>query len=158
MLVYRICSRDEVDYILNTGSFDLIGGFGFQYKANNHHYQKVDVYYMHFFLNKDSVLYVNSSKGVFLCTYDIPNDILNKYTSLGDYLDYINYERKIKVIEFAIPSLMIKLEYLKRIDVLTSCIDYKDFLDGDLSPELYETIYDTSKLMIRKRKKEEIPS
>lgn len=51
-----------------------------------------------------------------------------------------------------------KIEYLRKVYLLKCHIDYKDFLDGDLSPELYETIYDTSKPMIRQRKKEEYPS
>ena len=37
-------------------------------------------------------------------------------------------------------------------------IDYEDFLGGGISPVLYETIYDSSKLFLRERKKEECSS
>lgn len=151
MLVYRICKKEEVDYILNNHNFTIVGQNSRPYKANNHHYEPT-FYYMHFFKEFDSIFYMLTKKGRCICTYDIPEDILKKYQGMGVYTDYIVFRHEEYVTEYAIKTTEMRVEYLKRVEVLLADIDYEDMLDGFLDSSLIETIYPN---IIRVRKKEE---
>lgn len=156
MLLYRICNKQEINLILNKG-IEYVGSSREVTSVNSHNY-KLGIPYIHFFLHKSDILYIGCSRDSYVCTYDIPYGLLDLYCGVGKYSDNVNFKDRVYVIEFAIPSKELKIDYLKRIDVLLDYIDYEDFLGGDILPELYETIYDSSKLFLRARKKEESSS
>lgn len=120
---------------------------------------------MHFFLNKYNVIYHYFKKGKCICAYDIPLEILQKYVGLGRYKDVFCLEEyMIGIEEFAILREILKIDYLIKVEVLL-CGFYRDPLtkillcDWDGEKESFSTIiYDSSKPMIRQRKKEEYPS
>ena len=156
MVVYRVCSRQEVEMIFDKG-IENVGSHNNSTDVNSHRYQ-YNVNYLHFFLRKSDILHIKSNKGSCICTYDIPREILNLYSGVGQYVDFINFKERCYAIEFAVPAKELQTTYLKRVDMLLQYIDYEDFLSGDISPELYETIYDSSKPFLRERKKEEFSS
>lgn len=143
MLVYRVCSKAEIELIFNHG-IEASGSLCEKTFVNTHNYQS-EINYLHFFLHKSDILYIKSSKDNYICTYDIPSKLLDLYCGVGIYLDYINFRNRIYVVEFAIPSQELKFDYLKRVDELIDYIDFEDFLDGNLNQSLYQTIYDSSK-------------
>jgi len=157
MLVYRVCGIEEINYIIDNGNFSTIGSLGKSTEANNHNYQ-YGCNYMHFFLNMHDINYISSEKGSCICTYDIPKEVLDRYCGVGKYIDFIDFKKRTYVVEFAIKSEEMRLEYLKRADVLTTFVNYEDFFNGGLDSSLYETIYDSSKPFLRERKKEESSS
>lgn len=156
MLVYRICSKDEVDIILNK-DIEYVGNSREITNANSHNY-KLGVSYMHFFLHKCDILYISCSRDSYICTYDIPYGLLDLYCGVGKYSDNPRFRDRVYAIEFAVPARELKLDYLKRVDVLLRYIDFEDLINGDIPSELYETVYDSSKPVIRERKKEESSS
>ena len=136
MKVYRIASRIEIDKFLTNKSFDKIGSkFNETCINNNHHYQ-MDTYYMHFFDNKSDIFYFYNCLKRFICTYDIPDEILNEYSGIGKYFSKYRYQKEEYVLEYAIPSKYIKLEYLESIEALPIKYSYKEFLqNGDYNSE-----------------------
>lgn len=156
MLVYRVCSQQEVEMIFDKG-IENVGSPNNGTDVNSHSYQ-YNVNYLHFFLYKSDILHIKSNKGSCICTYDIPREILDLYCGVGNYMDFINFKERCYAIEFTIPTKELQMTYLKKVDVLLQYIDYEDFLGGGISPVLYETIYDSSKPFLRERKKEECSS
>ena len=117
MLVYRICKKDEIEKIFKEKSFENIGRY-FQINSslNNHNYE--DVYrYMHFFDDKVNILYLNLSNH-YLCTYDIPEDILCKYVGIGYYWDFEFLEHLENVKEYAVKSEEMDISFLKQVDYI----------------------------------------
>ena len=117
MLVYRVCTKSEVDKILNTGDYTKIGIYGiFGLNGKNNHNYKFDKLYLHFFKNKKSIfLYL---KGNYITTYDIPENILNHHIGIGKYPHFFNSNNLIEVFEYAIESELIHFEYLKKLKEL----------------------------------------
>ena len=77
MRVYRLCNRDEAEYILKNRNFEKVGHkCKSDVSKNNHHYGQ-DINYMHFFEKETSLLYLYPSKGKMICVYDIPDEILS---------------------------------------------------------------------------------
>ncbi|MCM1052906.1 MAG: hypothetical protein NC483_02895 [Ruminococcus sp.] len=157
MLVYRTCRREEVEYILKNSNFNIVSSYSHNYYGNTHRYQD-GVSYMHFFSDISSIFYMKTNRGRCICIYDIPTDILEKYKGIGIYTDYICFRHEEHVREYAIDIGEMRVEYLKRADVLLQDIDYEDMIDGSLDSSLIENIYNSSKPFIRERKKEEISS
>ncbi len=96
---------------------------------------------MHFFEDINSILYLDTSAGRYVCTYNVPADILKKCEGYGNYWDYISFKFLCIVKEFAIPSYLLQFEYLENVDLLTSSIDYEDLLDNkiiNLTKRLYK--------------------
>ena len=156
MLVYRVCSQQEIEMIFDKG-IENIGSSNNSTDVNSHSYQ-YNVNYLHFFLRKSDILHIKSNKGSCICTYNIPSEILDLYCGVGKYMDFINFKERCYAIEFAVPAKELKIAYLKRVYMLRQYIEYEDFFGGNISPELYETIYDSSKPFLRERKKEECSS
>ncbi len=157
MVVYRICRNEEVYYILNNNDFSIVGSFSKGYTGNTHKYQ-LGHNYMHFFQNIDDIFYMKTNKGRCICIYDIPDVILEKYSGVGIYPDYVLFRYKKHIIEYAVDTKEMKVEYLKKVDILLDDIDYDCMLDGIIDNSLVENIYDASKPVIRTRKKEETSS
>ncbi len=140
MLVYRICDKEEVKKIINGISFDDIGNcFTVNSDLNTHQY-KSDIRYLHFFKNYDSVFYLNVTNGYYICTYNIPEEILDLYSGIGLYRDRLFFKSLEEVPEYAVPSNEIKSNYLERIDKVTDYIDFEDYVYGNYVDNLI-TIY-----------------
>lgn len=133
MIVYRLCSKEEVDLILERRELTEIGKtFSNNKELNNHNYDS-NRKYLHFFASKSSLFYLCVTTGTYICTYDIPTDILNKYIGEGYYLDRLYLKNLNKVIEYAVPSDEILFEYLQKIERIKSYVDYEDYLyDWDI--------------------------
>lgn len=144
MLVYRLCSREEVEHILNTGDFTTVGSLGVNDGSNTHGYL-VDTHYMHFYPLESDVLYRNTCKNSVICTYDIPDDILEMSKGFGTYLDYTNFTRRVEVLEYAVRSSVLTIDYLVKAEVLLDDVDYEDFYGGQLRKGLGYNLYSKNK-------------
>lgn len=154
MLVYRICSKQEIEQILNYNEFTAIGNYGLTYlnnnKNKNNHMYKLDKLYLHFFKNKDSIFYMDTSEDRFICTYDIPEDILKTGMGTGKYPNYFNFNHLINVCEYAIESSLISFEYLLKVERIKEYIDIEDYMyDNELS-EFVDAIYDKKTKTLKK--------
>ena len=157
MLVYRICGIGETSKILESKSLEVAARPGTyfiekQQKGNinshSYHYKKS---YLHFFKDLPSIFYLYTGEKC-ICTYDIPEDILEKYKGQGYYMDYRKFEKIEATDEYAIPVEELSFEYLTKVDKINEYIDYEDYLfDPSLSGEL-ETIYQKNKERSRTRK------
>lgn len=130
MKVYRIANRIEIDNFLENKSFKGIGStFNETCKNNSHHYKR-NTFYMHFFDSKADTFYFNSPLKRFLCTYDIPDEVTQGHLGIGKYISKYDSSKEVYVLEYAIPSKFIKLEYLESIEVLPVNYTFKEFLQS----------------------------
>ena len=93
MLVYRYTSEKELEHVLRHET-SRIGDFNDDFtvwsRSNNHKY-KYGHKYLHFFNHKKSIKYLRfaskklESKKMFVCTYDIPQDVLKRGKGKGVY-------------------------------------------------------------------------
>lgn len=132
MEVYRICDKNEVDQIINSEDLSNIGSYGSEFiryncsrSISNHKYYE-DERYLHFFKDKDSILYWFSNKGRYVCTYNIPDEILNGNLSYGKYCSVFSEGRIVDVAEYAIESKLIDKNYLEKVEILNDTIDICD--------------------------------
>jgi len=146
MILYRICSEIEVDLILDN-DFNEVGSLGanlIEYQnqkgMNNHKYDP-NKYYMHFYKEKDNVLFGNATTGNYVCTYDLPDDILEGKLCFGKYNGYFYGNNEINVSEYAIESEKIQKEYLQKIERVKEdiCITDDDFPDS--LDDFFEPVY-----------------
>jgi len=156
VLVYRICSKQEIEQILNYNEFTAIGNYGLTYlnnnKNKNNHMYKLDKLYLHFFKNKDSIFYMDTSEDRFICTYDIPEDILKTGMGMGQYPNYFNFNHLMNICEYAIESLLISFEYLLKVERIKEYIDIEDYMyDNELS-EFVQIVYQKTEKIIRYKK------
>ena len=161
MLVYRLCKKEEIEEILNSKNYKKVGkSFKINNKLNMHKYIE-NKKYLHFFKRKDSILYLNTIKGYYICTYDIPYKLLEFTFGLGYYLDKINFKISEQVEEYAIPSDYMLFEYLVKVDEIIDDIDIDDYLYNNIKNKL-TTIYENrikkednnkGKLVLIKKKK-----
>ena len=129
-MVYRLCNPVEIQEILNSKCFQNVGKVCRNNpKYNNHQYQE-NQKYLHFFQNYDSLFYLYVKKGTYICEYDIPEEILEKYKGTGIYLDRIFMEKLESVTEYAIPSEKIEWDYSQKVDRVMLDYDIEDYLDG----------------------------
>ena len=150
MVVYRLCNELELQKILNTTSFDDIGSLcSDNLKMNNHKYQS-NQKYLHLFKDFNSLFYLYLKPGLYICTYDIPDEILEKYAGIGKYLDIVFMRKLEDIVEYAIPNSEILFDYLKRIDKVSKYIDYEEYLDDNYKNNL-ETVYDTQSKVLSKK-------
>lgn len=148
MRVYRISNRVEVATILETENLSLIGRNFKNESKNNHNYLQ-EKRYVHFFKDEVSILYLSSRIKRYLCTYDIPEEILKKYEGIGYYMDHINFRNQEKVVEYAVPSDEIKFEYLLSIDEFNSFVDYFDYIELGSFETYKNSIYKKDKSMTK---------
>ena len=81
MLVYRICKKSELERIFEDNNFTNVG-YNFPVSDLNTHNYTENSKYLHFFLKKESIFYLRTLKDRYICIYDIPEDILNRYKVL----------------------------------------------------------------------------
>lgn len=131
MLVYRMCCAKEIKcYLEGRNYHSLIKKFG----INTFKYRD-DIDYIHFYLFPDSCLrdmyYVPRDTGYIIC--DIPEKLLEKYFGYGYYPDIIE-GKYVPLPEFAIPSDLFSLDYIKSINDVNSFSEsikqskYEDYL------------------------------
>lgn len=150
MLVYRICDKHEVDQILSSNSCKEVGFFYRNKLKSTHNYEEGKLY-MHFFGKPSDIFYLDLSKGRFICTYEIPEELLQQHGGFTEYIDFINFINICKVREYAIPGEMVDFEYLQKAELIDSYLEYKDFwynpsLDGQVKT------YYKSKQLTKNRK------
>lgn len=131
MKVYRICSKEEINEIFLNTSFLSIGNKFTENKSKNSFDYLPETLYMHFFKNLESILFLDTNSNRCICVYNIPDDILYAHLGYGKYLDFISFKNLLKIEEFAIPSNIIKFDYLEKVDLLASGIDYEEYLSED---------------------------
>ena len=141
MIVYRLSNKNEVDEILSNKNFNNVGSFfEIDKKKNNHKYNS-NKKYLHFFRDKYSLLFLNMKKGEFICTYNIPDDILKEKSGYGAYLNFVTFKEVVPVPEFAVESELITFDYLVKIDKIIKDIEHEDFLFNEKLTNLIDNIY-----------------
>ena len=151
MVVYRLCNELEFQRILNTMAFDDVGCLcSNNSKLNNHKY-KTNQKYLHFFKEFSSLFYLYLKPKSYICTYDIPDELLEKYLGVGQYLDIVFMRKLEKAVEYAIPNSEILFEYLKKVEKVSKYIDYEEYLDDDYRDSL-EVVYSIQSKVLSKKK------
>lgn len=132
MLIYRLCRQDEIDSILKKRSLTQVGSYPDNIYDNKKHTHQLDPIkkYLYFFPKKENILYLNTMKNRFICTYDIPDDILKKCEGFGLYYDLISFNRLEKIKEYAIDTQKLSIDYLIDVNVITKNIDFYDYLEN----------------------------
>lgn len=144
MIVYRVCKEEEYYQLLHDKNFSNIGYYfnNDETKTINTHKYNEDIKYLHFFKNLNtSISYLNIEKGMYICKYDIPEDILKEAKGLGYYIDMYNYNHN-EVIEYAIESNKLKFDYLKQVIYITEYVDPQKFYRGAYIMDFGEIVYD----------------
>ena len=59
----------------------------------------------------------------------------------GNYRDYVRFTTLIKVEEFAIPSKLIKFDYLKSVYKIIKNIDFEDFFEDENLTDFIKEVY-----------------
>ena len=144
MNVYRLCKEKEVQNILENKSLDSACDFfmnnsrlsSFEYDSNTK--------YLHFFKDYDSLFYIGFNKNEYVCTYDIPIEVLEKNKGYGIYLDRCHFTNREVATEYAIPSEELDYSYLIKIDKAIKSTDFEEFIYNDYSNNLL-TIYEREK-------------
>ena len=132
MQVFRLCSPEEFESILENRNFEYVGQeFQINPQKNTHQYLS-NVKYLHFFKDEISLLYLAGCKGDYIFVYDIPDEILSTSSGCGFYFDFINFSSISKATEYAIDTKKIKFEYIKRIYSIIQDLDF------DYVPEVSE--------------------
>ena len=142
MLVYRVCKEDEFESIVNGIAFDGLGSY-YDFdtsKLNNHNYIDNE-YYFHFFKEISSVVFLGELKNNYLCYYEIPEDVLEQYKGVGFYNEPGLIYRKFDLVEYAVPSKLIKLEYIVGIDKIKTEIELDDYYEDPSLHDYVEMVY-----------------
>lgn len=149
MIVYRLCKEEEIREIISTKSFKKIGK-KCQNNPNVNTHKYIEGHnYLHFFKDYSCIYYLNISKGNYICTYDIPDEILRKNIGIGYYLDRFFMRNLDSVEEYAIESTLINYSFLKQVAKINGYIDFEDYLEGS-HDKYIETIYDKSEKIYKK--------
>lgn len=110
--------------------------------ANTHDYIP-DVRYMHFFKDFSSLYYgLIYGKGFNVCTYDIDDELLSKYKGMGKYY---YFDTKCSLLEYAIPSNMIKFDNLISASEI---VGYDDIVDDYKYRDVY--VKNRKKVLVKK--------
>lgn len=147
MIVYRICSKKELKLILRNKNMNNIGvihneDYLFKNFANTHDYIP-GVRYMHFFKDFSSLYYgLIYGKGFNVCTYDIDDELLSKYKGMGKYY---YFDTKCSLLEYAIPSNMIKFDNLISASEI---VWYDDIVDDYKYRDVY--VKNRKKVLVKK--------
>ena len=129
MLLYRLCKEEEISKILKLQKITAVGRYCHNtHKLNTHVYKK-DKKYLHFFLEEYEIINLNPKKDNYICTYDIPEDIVNEHLGFGYYRSIFNLEDLTKIKECAIPIDLIHFSNLLKIEKIKEYIDIEFYLE-----------------------------
>ena len=143
MEVFRLCRQDEIKKILTQKSFANVGQTCRNNPELNSHNYRANVKYLHFFKDKTDLLYLNTTAGRFICTYDIPEKLLKQTAGQGKYKDYIAFKTLCNVDEYAIPVNHLKFEHLQTVNQIIKDFDFEDIHENPR--EYFQTIYQLEK-------------
>lgn len=150
MRLYRIISKRELDLVFQEKSFRHVGST-YQTDLKNKHFYYPNIFYMHFFLNKTDTLYLLGSNKRYICTFEVPNELLKEeYLGIGRYLDLFFFQTMQDVREYAIPNYLISIDDLIQIEECDSIIDIEDLEDTSIE-DYTTTIYTKEKGLTRVR-------
>ena len=135
MKLYRLCSRKELDYILENKNFDNIFRTFVKNPNTSTHNYLPDTRYIHLFREDFNVLYLRPCQGKYICVYDIPGEITKNCLGLGIYYDYIYFKRKTSCLEYAIDASKMQFAFLKKVYLVVHPLSF------DYVPSVSE-IYD----------------
>ncbi len=141
MEVYRICFPEEINRIIKRKNFKNVGHIYETTKVNTHSYHP-KTKYLHFFEAKDSIFYRRTNKGKYICTYDIPKQLLNDHFGYGFYRNFLTFKTTNLIEEYAIPTPELKIEYLKKVEFIKKDIDISDYIDDNTLSKYLEVIYE----------------
>ncbi len=157
MIVYRVCAYSEVKEILENCSLDTVGRSGQELvrvqqsqNVSNHNYNYRKKY-LHFYKDKSSIFYKNIDD-VCICTYNIPDEILNDRIGEGYYLDLANQRRIVRVPEYAIDIDDLCFDYLEKVEYAREFIDFDDYCADPNLTDIVEIIYNKEKGIKRERR------
>jgi len=149
MLVYRICTQDELSILLNERSLDNVAMYcEIDDRVNTHKYKK-DKKYIHFFSEYGDVFYYDSKERRFICTYDISEDILENSKGIGYYLDRYLLRYIQKVPEYAVESDLVSFDDLKLVEEMTDNIFYEDYVDDEYRDKI-QMVYQADSKSLKK--------
>ena len=144
MQVYRLSSKDEVEKILSTHSFEGLGKECTPNpKLNNHNYQS-NTRYMHFFKDFSSIFYLFPDQGKYICTYDFPEDILSGTKGEGKYLDYLFFRNLQTTSEYAIPESDVSFSHLSKVCRINRELEVEDYIADNTLSTLTTPVYDAT--------------
>lgn len=146
MIVYRVCKKEEIDTILNDHNFQNVGKFcQINDNLNTHSYAD-NKRYIHFFKDKASIFYVDLTQDMFICTYNIPNYLLEKFYGVGFYLDRFAEEslEVEELDEYAIENEFINFDYLLKIERILEPLSASDYYSHNAKTE---TVYFNSEII-----------
>ena len=151
MRVYRVCDEKEVKTILKDRSLKNVGNvFTVDEKLNTHKY-KEGVKYMHFFREYGDVFYFDSKDRNYICSYEIPREILKPREGVGYYLDRELFRTWEKVEEFAVEVDLLNINNLIRVEKINDLIFFDEFIANDYHDKI-EQVYQ-SKILKKALKK-----
>lgn len=132
MLVYRVCYEKEMRQLFHDQSFENVGEVFYRQPLLNNHPYDTSKKYLHFFPDYDSLLYFYIAEGSYICSYDIPSEVLDQHEGMGRYYDRIHMEKPEFVPEFAIPTDELDFQNLVKVDQVKDFVDYEDFYLGEM--------------------------
>lgn len=147
MIVYRICNEYEIKEIMKSKSFSNIGNNYTNDKKKNTHNYLQNKKYVHFFKDLSSIYYLNVTKGYYICTYDIPDVLLEENEGIGFYLDREFFKRLEEVCEYAITNDQILFNYLIKVEKINNYIDYEDYIYDNYKTSLEVTYEKIKKIL-----------
>lgn len=140
MIVYRLCKKEEIAILFCDKSFQNIGKVCEINSEINTHFYEPEKKYIHFFKNKGDIFYLDVKQDMFICTYDVPSYLLQRYSGIGFYYDRYNFRNLEHVTEYAIENEYIDFNYLIKIEKILEFIDIDDYMYDDISSKI-DTIY-----------------
>ena len=146
MYLYRLCDPIEAKIILETKDFSSLGNNYRNCFKNNFTYEPGKKY-LHFFDSPYNIYFLNTIKDNYICTYDIPEEILPEKNTCYN-INFLDFDNNGDVDEYVIESNKILFDYLYSMDKIRETIDYEDYLYSDLS-KMIKPIYDKKRVLKR---------
>ena len=104
---------------------------------------------MHFYATYGSIFYYNSQDRRYICTYDIPDDVLEQSKGTGYYLDLEFFEHLQEVTEYAVEIDLLDFSYLKKVEEMSELLLFEDYIYNEHQDKL-KTIYEADQKVLKK--------
>lgn len=141
MKVIRLCDEKEIDSIIKNKNFSEVGDFYHDEEKKSNHKYLPNKKYLHFFKDISGIVYLSPTKGRYICTYFIPDEIAEEKMGYGEYLDYVNFKEINLVPEYAIEVELLDFDFLIKVDKIIQDISYKDLFFNPYFKGLTENVY-----------------
>lgn len=149
MIVYRLCNEMEANKLLNGEDFYNIGRpYKKKETANNFDYIE-DEHYLHFFKKFENIFYLKVREGKYVCTYDIPEEILKISEGIGNYYNYMFPDMLDHVPEYAINTKLLNYDYLVKMQQFIIYANHEDYFEDITLSEALETVFDSEQPKIK---------